>query len=227
MNGSDSEALRRRKVMIRVKVCGITNLEDALAAVGAGADMLGFNFYERSPRHVTTEEARHIIEKMPEGLLTVGVFVNEAGPEAVEHKALEAGVGAVQLHGDETPEFCAGLRGLMTIKALRVGPDYGVERAALFGTDAVLLDAFAAGAWGGTGKTFDWSVARRTREAVAKLFLAGGLTPENVAEAVNVVRPFAVDVCSGVETSPGRKSFQLMRRFVEQVREAEAGESGQ
>jgi phosphoribosylanthranilate isomerase len=208
--------------MVRVKVCGITNLEDALAAVEAGAEMLGFNFYERSPRRVTTVEARRIVEKMPECILPVGVFVNEAGPETVEHKALEACVGAVQLHGDETPEFCAGLRGFLTIKALRVGPEYEVERAALFGTDAVLLDAFAADAWGGTGKTFDWSVARRTREAVPKLFLAGGLTPENVAEAVNVVRPFAVDVCSGVESSPGQKNFHLMRRFIDQVREAEA-----
>jgi phosphoribosylanthranilate isomerase len=205
--------------MVHVKVCGITNLEDARGAVEAGADILGFNFYERSPRRVTAGEARRIVEQMPEGLLCVGVFVNEAGPEAVERKALEAGVGAVQLHGDETPEFCACLRGLLTIKALRVGPDYEVERARLFGTDAVLLDAYAAGAWGGTGKTFDWSVARRTREAVPKLFLAGGLTPENVAHAVNVVRPFAVDVCSGVETSPGRKSFQLMRRFVKAASE--------
>jgi phosphoribosylanthranilate isomerase len=208
--------------MTRVKVCGITNLDDARAAIEAGAGMLGFNFYEKSPRHVTPEEARRVIEKLPEGVLSVGVFVNEDGPETVERKALEAGVGAVQLHGEETPEFCACLRGLMTIKALRVGPGYEVERAASFGTDALLLDAYVADAWGGTGRTFDWSLARRTREVVPKLFLAGGLTPENVSDAVKVVRPFAVDVCSGVETSPGRKNFQLMRRFIEQVRAAES-----
>ena len=204
--------------MTRVKVCGITNLEDALAALGAGAEMLGFNFYARSPRYVTPAAARRVVERLPEGVECVGVFVNESAPEEVARIAREAGVGAVQLHGDETPEFCRGLAGLTTIKALRVGPGYGPEAAAAYPTDAVLLDAYVAGEWGGTGRTFDWALARRTREAVPKLFLAGGLNPDNVAEAVAAVRPYAVDVCSGVETSPGRKSERLMRRFVEQVK---------
>ena len=204
--------------MTRVKVCGITNLEDALAAVEAGAEVLGFNFYARSPRYVTPEAARRVIERLPEGVESVGVFVNEATPEAVERVAREACVGAVQLHGDETPEFCRALRGLALIKALRVGPGFEVEAAAAYPTDAVLLDAYVAGEWGGTGHTFDWSLARRTREAVPRLFLAGGLRPENVADAVAAVRPHAVDVCSGVETAPGRKSLQLMRRFVEEVK---------
>jgi phosphoribosylanthranilate isomerase len=204
--------------MARVKVCGITNLEDALAALEAGAEMLGFNFYARSPRCVSPDEARRVVERLPEGVECVGVFVNEAAPGEVERVAREACVGAVQLHGDETPEFCRALRGLTTIKALRVGPDFTTEAAAAFHTDAVLLDAYVAGEWGGTGHTFDWALARRTREAVPRLFLAGGLRPDNVAEAVAAVRPFAVDVCSGVETSPGRKSLQLMRRFVERVR---------
>lgn len=204
--------------MTRVKVCGITNLEDALAALEAGADMLGFNFYARSPRYVTPAVARRLIEQLPAGVSCVGVFVNEAAPSAVERIAREALVGAVQMHGDETPEFCAGLRGLTTIKALRVGPGYSVESAARYQTDAVLLDAYVADAWGGTGHTFDWKLASLTREAVPRLFLAGGLKPDNVAEAVAAVRPYAVDVCSGVETSPGRKSPQLMRSFIEQVR---------
>jgi phosphoribosylanthranilate isomerase len=204
--------------MTRVKVCGITNLDDALAAVEAGADLLGFNFYARSPRYISPTDARSIVERLPESVSGVGVFVNEAGPEEVERIARESGLGAVQLHGDETPEFCRALRGLTTIKALRVREGYTAEAAALYSTDAVLLDAYAAGAWGGTGHTFDWTVARRTREVVPRLFLAGGLTHENVAEAVRVVRPFAVDVCSGVETSPGRKSLQLMRLFIEQIR---------
>ncbi|HWS86962.1 MAG TPA: phosphoribosylanthranilate isomerase [Pyrinomonadaceae bacterium] len=203
--------------MTRVKVCGITNLEDALAALGAGADLLGFNFYARSPRYVTPAGAREIIERLPEGATCVGVFVNEPAP-AVERIAREAGLGAVQLHGDETPEFCQSLRGLTTIKALRVGADYTPESAAAFGTDAVLLDAYVAGARGGTGHTFDWTLAGLTRERVPRLFLAGGLNPDNVAAAVAAVRPYAVDVCSGVETAPGRKSPELMRRFVEQVR---------
>ena len=206
--------------MTQVKVCGITNLEDALAALEAGAGMLGFNFYARSPRYVSPAEARRVVERLPEGAACVGVFVNEATPEEVERVARESGVGAVQLHGAETPEFCRALRGLTTIKALRVGPGFTAEAASAYATDAVLLDAYVAGEWGGTGRTFDWSLARSTREAVPRLFLAGGLNPENVAAAVAAVRPFAVDVCSGVETSPGRKSLPLIRRFVEQVREA-------
>jgi phosphoribosylanthranilate isomerase len=204
--------------MTHVKVCGITNLEDALAALDAGADMLGFNFYARSPRHVSPADARKIIESLPEGAACVGVFVNEPSPSEVERIAREAGLRAVQLHGDETPEFCRGLRGLETIKALRVGADFGVESAAAYGTDAVLLDAYVAGERGGTGHTFDWSLAALTRERVPRLFLAGGLNPENVAAAVAAVRPYAVDVCSGVETAPGRKSPELVRRFVEQVK---------
>jgi phosphoribosylanthranilate isomerase len=205
--------------MTLVKVCGITNLEDALAALAAGADMLGFNFYARSPRYVETAVAWRVIEHLPEGVECVGVFVNESSPEDVLEIARESGVSALQLHGDETPEFCRALGGFTTIKALRVGRDYAVEKAAAFRTDAVLLDAYAPDAFGGTGHTFDWALARATREAVPRLFLAGGLKPSNVAAAIDAVAPHAVDVCSGVETSPGRKSFQLMRDFVAAVRE--------
>lgn len=207
--------------MTLVKVCGITNLEDALAALEAGADMLGFNFYARSPRHVEPAEARRVVERMPKGVACVGVFVNESSPEDVLRIARESGVSAVQLHGDETPEFCRALGELTTIKALRVGKGYDAARAAAFETDAVLLDAYAPDAFGGTGHTFDWAHARATREVVPKLFLAGGLKPENVAAAIEAVGPYAVDVCSGVETSPGRKSPQLMRDFVNAVREEE------
>lgn len=203
--------------MTHVKVCGITNLEDALAAVEDGADMLGFNFYARSPRYVSPGEALRIVGHLPDGVSCVGVFVNEPAPAEVERIAREAGLGAVQLHGDETPEYCQSLRGLTTIKALRVGADYDAESAAAYGTDAVLLDAYVAGARGGTGHTFDWSLAGLTRERVPRLFLAGGLNPDNVAAAVAAVRPYAVDVCSGVETSPGRKSPELIRRFVKAV----------
>ena len=204
--------------MTRVKVCGITNLADALAALEAGADMLGFNFYARSPRYIEPAEARRIIEHLPDRISSVGVFVNESAPAEVERIAREAGLGAVQLHGDETPEYCQSLRGLTTIKALRVGADFSVESAAAYQTDAVLLDAYVAGERGGTGHTFDWTLATLTRERVPKLFLAGGLNPGNVAAAVAAVRPYAVDVCSGVETAPGRKSPELIRRFVEQVK---------
>jgi phosphoribosylanthranilate isomerase len=207
--------------MTRVKVCGVTNLEDALAALDAGAEMLGFNFYARSPRCVSPAEARRVVERLPEGVECVGVFVNEPSPEDVARVAGESGVGAVQLHGDETPEFCRALRGLKVIKALRVGPGYTAASAAAYPADAVLLDAYVAGEFGGTGHTFDWSLARRTRDAVPRLLLAGGLRPENVAAAVAAVRPYAVDVCSGVEAAPGRKSPALMRLFVERVREGD------
>lgn len=204
--------------MTRVKVCGITNLGDALAALDAGADMLGFNFYARSPRYVTPAEARKIIESLPDGVSCVGVFVNEPTPVEVERLARAAGLDAAQLHGDETPEYCQSLRGLTTIKALRVRADYTPESAAAYETDAVLLDAYVAGERGGTGHTFDWTLATRTRERVNKLFLAGGLNPDNVVAALAAVHPYAVDVCSGVETSPGHKSPELIRRFVEQVK---------
>jgi len=204
--------------MTRVKICGITNLDDALAALEAGADLLGFNFYTRSPRYVSPAEARRVIESLPGGVECVGVFVNESTPEEVVRVARASGVGAVQLHGDESPDYCRALEGLTTIKALRVGPGFAVETTAGYPTDTVLVNAYVVGEWGGTGHTFDWTLARRTREAVPKLFLAGGLRPENVAEAVAAVRPYAVDVCSGIETSPGRKSLPLMRRFVERVK---------
>lgn len=203
--------------MTLVKICGVTNLEDALAAVEAGADLLGFNFYRRSPRYLSPEDARRIVERLPETVTGVGVFVNEPAEE-VEAIAREAGLGTVQLHGDETPEFCRSLRGLKAIKALRVRQGFDAAACSLYPVEAVLLDAYTAGAFGGTGHTFDWTLARQARALVERLFLAGGLTPDNVAEAVRAVRPYAVDVCSGVETSPGRKSPQLMRRFVEQVK---------
>ena len=206
--------------MLQVKICGITNLEDALAAVEAGADALGFNFWPRSKRYVAPARAREIIEALPRAVLCVGVFVNEEGPEDVARKVEEAGVGAAQLHGDETPEFCRSLGGLMLIKALRVGEGFRAEAAAGYGTEAILLDAFSAEEQGGTGRTFDWSLAKMTRALVPKLFLAGGLTPENVAEAVRAVEPYGVDVCSGIESAPGRKDIERMRRFIEAARKA-------
>ena len=203
--------------MVRVKICGITNLEDALAAVEAGADALGFNFYRKSPRYLTAREAGRIVERLPARVLCVGVFVDEDAEE-VRRVVKEAGLGAAQLHGDESADYCRGLGCGMTIKALRVGEGFEVERVAQVGADAVLLDAFAGEAFGGTGRTFDWEVARRARTLVPKLFLAGGLTPLNVAEAVRAVRPFAVDVCSGVEAAPGRKSAALVKNFIEAAR---------
>ena len=207
--------------MVKVKVCGITNLGDALAALEAGADALGFNFYARSPRYVALEDARRIIRALPREALCVGVFDYETDAETVARKAEAAGVAAVQLHGDESPEYCAALGEHQVIKALRVAQDFAPEQAARFPAQSILLDAYSPRARGGTGETFDWELARRTRELVAQLYLAGGLTPENVASAIAAVRPFAVDVCSGVERVPGRKDASRMCEFIAAVRACE------
>jgi phosphoribosylanthranilate isomerase len=206
--------------MTFIKVCGITNLSDALASVEAGADALGFNFYRRSPRYIEAEEARAIIERLPAHVLCVGVFVNEAEPQEVARLADAAGIGAVQLHGDETPEYCRALRERYVIKVLRAGAGFALEHLSAYETQAHMLDAFSGAAYGGTGRTVDWSLARRARELAPKLFLAGGLSPENVAEAIAAVEPYAVDACSSLESAPGRKDASRVRAFVKAVRRA-------
>ena len=207
--------------MTRVKVCGITNLEDALAAVEAGADALGFNFYRRSPRYLTPQAARLVVRELPPEVLCVGVFVNESR-EAVEAMVAESCVAAAQLHGDEPPEFCEELKVARVIKALRAREGFEADAATRYRAEAILLDAYDPRAWGGTGQTCDWGLARRVREAVPRMYLAGGLTPSNVAEAIGLVGPYGVDVCGGVEHAPGLKDHALVRRFVEAVRGAAA-----
>ena len=204
--------------MTRVKVCGITNLNDARASVEAGAYALGFNFYPKSPRYLPPLEAAEIIRQLPEGVFAVGVFVNEPDSAAIKTAARIAGIHAVQLHGEEPPSFCNSLNDLFIIKALRVGDGFHPAEAASFETDAILLDAFKAGLYGGTGQAFDWTVAVRTKEFVKKLYLAGGLNPTNVAEAIRTVQPYAVDVCSGVESSPGRKDPAKLCAFMDEIR---------
>lgn len=207
--------------MTLVKICGITNLEDALACVEAGADMLGFNFYPRSPRHVAPAEARRITEQLPASVLSVGVFVNEESPGRVEEIAARAGVAAVQLHGDEPASYCRALGGRLVIKALRVSADFAPESASAYETQAVLLDAYSRDLYGGTGDVCDWSAARRVRALVPRLFLAGGLGPANVAGAVRAVAPYAVDACSLLERAPGLKDAGRVRDFVAAVRRAD------
>jgi len=206
--------------MVRVKICGITNLEDARASIDAGAHALGFNFYPPSPRYIEPSAARRIIDQLPASILCVGVFVNLPDAEQVKRLASEAGVQAVQLHGDEPPEYCQNLKDLFVIKALRVNSEFEPERAARYETEAVLLDGFSPVAYGGMGQRFDWSVALRTRELVEKLFLAGGLDANNVAAAISLVQPYAVDACSGLESVPGRKDMAKVRAFIEAAREA-------
>jgi phosphoribosylanthranilate isomerase len=208
--------------MVQIKICGITNLEDALAAVKAGADALGFNFYPNSQRYVTSQVAHNIIESLPAHILCVGVFVNEE-PAKVARIANEAGLGGLQFHGDETPEYIEQFNHRLVgysfrIKALRVQRGFKPETAARYSADAIMLDAFARQARGGTGHTFDWELARRTRELVPKLFLAGGLSPDNIEEAIRTVEPYGVDACSGLESSPGRKDRGRVRDFIRLAR---------
>ncbi len=201
----------------RVKICGITRLEDALAAVRLGADALGFNFWPRSRRYLAPAAARDIIRALPPLVTTVGVFVDPSADEAMAAAAI-AGVQVLQLHGDEPPEACARLP-LPVLKGLRVRDEASLALLDRY-TGAVagfLLDADSAG-YGGSGQVFDWALAARAA-ARHPIVLAGGLTPANVAAAVRAARPWAVDVASGVESAPGVKDHELMSRFIGAAKE--------
>jgi phosphoribosylanthranilate isomerase len=197
---------------VRVKICGITNLPDARVAVEAGADAVGFNFYDKSPRFVLTNTAAEISRALPPFTLRVGVFVNPA-EELVRRAIGECGLHLLQFHGDETPEFCTQF-GLMSMKAFRVRDAGSLQALPKYRTDAWLLDAYASDTFGGTGEKFNWDLAREVPVLGKPVFLAGGLTPENVGEAVRQVQPFGVDVSSGVESSPGRKDHTRVRAFI-------------
>ena len=197
--------------MIKVKICGITNIEDALAAVEAGADALGFVFFERSPRNISPEQAVAIIRRLPPFVQTVGLFVNEE-LATVNSIADQCGLDVVQLHGEESPEFCAGVR-RRVIKAFRVKDSSSLDQIEDYNIAACLLDAWSPLAHGGTGKTFNWEIAA-TASASKCIILAGGLTPGNVADAVKAVRPYAVDVSSGVESAPGYKDKRKLIEFI-------------
>jgi len=203
--------------MTLVKICGITNLQDALMAVEAGADALGFNFYRPSPRYVEPAVAREIIEELPHEVLKVGVFVNEETPESLLEIARAVGIKALQLHGDESPEYCAALGDWFLIKVLSQQQliDGALED---YNVSAVMIDAGDKDTRGGTGRVVDWSLAARFRNVVPKLFLAGGLSPQNIQEAIAVVQPYAVDACSRLEDSPGKKNHELVREFISKSR---------
>lgn len=203
----------------RVKICGITNLADALAAAEAGADALGLNFYEKSPRHISLKAAAEISKQLPPFVLRVGLFVN-APEERVMRAVGECGLTMLQFHGDEPPEFCTQF-GLMSMKAFRIRDAESLKELPKFATDAWLLDAYSPAARGGTGETFNWDLAMEAQKLGKPIFLAGGLTPENVAEAVRKVKPFGVDVSSGVESSPGKKDAARVRAFIQAVRTAQ------
>jgi len=208
--------------MVKVKICGITNLGDAATAARLGADMLGFNFCEKSPRFITPNAARDIIRELTASTLNIGVFVDES-EDTVVKIAETTGLSGIQLHGNESPDLVSKLKArtkLFVVKALRVGPDFLPETAAEFETDAILLDAYSPSVYGGTGEMFDWEVAKTVKYRTKRLFLAGGLKPGNVADAVSLLRPFAVDVASGVESSPGIKDPERIESFIRIAKQA-------
>ena len=201
--------------MIRVKVCGITTLEDALVAAAGGADALGFNFWPESLRYLEPARAAEIVALLPPFITPVGVFVNEA-PRRIQRIAKTARVRAVQLHGDEEPADVDALaaKGHRVVKAFRVGRRFRAAELKNYASAAAfLLDSSVKGKRGGTGKSFDWRKARAANRH-GRILLAGGLTAENVAQAIQQAQPYGVDVCSGVERAPGVKDHALLRAFI-------------
>jgi phosphoribosylanthranilate isomerase len=203
--------------MIKIKICGITNLDDALAAADAGADALGFNFYKKSPRYIEPKKAIEIISQIPPFMMPVGIFVNEREDRIREIQNMTC-IQAIQLHGDESPEFCQRF-GNRVIKAFQVKDKESLKAMAHYRVGAFLLDSYKEGIRGGTGTTFDWHLAV-VAKTFGKIILAGGLTPENVAEAVKLVQPYAVDVAGGVEKEKGIKDHAKLRKFITEVRRA-------
>ncbi len=206
--------------MTKVKICGITNLEDALISVRFGADALGFNFYEKSPRYIVPEMAREIIDRLPQEILKVGVFVNESIKTITETCEI-AGLDAIQLHGEEPPRFVSDLLKLTDrelIKAFRVFDGFRPEDTLDYDVDGVLLDGFSKSERGGTGKIFDWNIARMVSTLTRQLYLAGGLSSKNVRSAISKVRPYAVDACSSIESAPGKKNPENLRRFITEAK---------
>lgn len=208
---------------LRVKICGITNADDAHAALEAGADAIGLNCFAGSKRYLDLRRAESWLSRLPASLIKVAVVVDASLEEALAIARLPF-IDALQLHGQETAEFCAAVAaaGVRFGKALPVTESRSLSGAESYFTKTVVLDSSDAGAFGGTGKTFPWEIGRRFVQQHAKLraILAGGLTPENVADAVRAVRPFGVDVTTGVERSPGQKDHAAVRRFIDAARAA-------
>ena len=204
--------------MTKIKICGITNADDALAATGYGADALGFIFYKESPRHIATEEAGEICRKVPPFVKRVGVFVNE--DKDVINKILgEVELDILQFSGDESPDYCRQFS-RPYIKAIRVKDQETLDEIDKFETSYLLFDSYNEGLYGGTGKTFDWDLIRNQHFGNKYVILSGGLNPENIVDAVLEIKPYAVDVASGVEKHPGKKDHNKIKKFIEAVRNA-------
>lgn len=206
----------------RVKICGMVNLEDALFAIEAGADELGFNFYKKSSRYISPQNAKAIIDELPSSVFKIGVFVNEPIKSILKTLKI-ARLDAIQLHGDESYEYVTDLHSrtnIEIIKAVRVKPGFDWRNAMDFDAHAILFDSFSRDEYGGSGNRFDWKIAKDAVVMIPYLYLAGGLLVDNVAEAIRTVRPYAVDVASGVESSPGKKDTGKVAAFIKAAKEA-------
>lgn len=204
--------------MVKVKICGITNIEDAKAALDAGADALGFIFCKDSPRHISFESAEKIIKALPPFIIKIGVFVNET-PELIVKTVAGTGINQIQLHGNEPPEMCRSL--CHVIKAFRIKSLESLDPLDKYKDliAAFLLDAYTPDILGGTGQIFNWDIAIEAKQ-FGRIILAGGLTPDNVSKAINRVEPYAVDVCSGIESKKGKKDHKKMQLFIERAKSA-------
>ncbi|HEX5000761.1 MAG TPA: phosphoribosylanthranilate isomerase [Terriglobia bacterium] len=207
--------------MTRVKICGVTTPEDARDAALLGATAIGLNFHPPSPRAIDASKAAQIIDILPPLVSIVGVFVNRPDPQELEDFAVSLGLHAVQLHGNESPDYCSMIHRVKVIKAVRVDADFRVESLRGYGHRMFLLDTASPAGFGGTGAVFDWTRAYGAN-AFGSIVIAGGLTPENVGQAIQSLSPFGVDVSSGVESRPGEKDYEKMRRFIEVARAADA-----
>ena len=201
--------------MVKIKICGITNLDDALLAIDAGADALGFVFHTASPRHLFPEQAARIIRHLPPFVQTVGLFVNETAT-TIKETAERCGLDIIQLHGEEPPDMCRSL-GRRVIKAFRIKDVTCLDAINCYHPAAILLDTWSPSAHGGTGRTFNWEIAAAAAKT-GRIILAGGLSPDNVAAAIRQVQPYGVDVSSGVEALPGRKDSRKVIEFITQAR---------
>ena len=207
--------MKDRDTQVKVKICGMTNLNDVKVAVDGGVDAVGFIFYKKSPRSVTMQTVREIVLELPPFVDSVGVFVDETA-EQINKIADRCNLDRVQLHGDESPAFCKKIR-RRVIKAIRVKDIQSLKKLSDYPVSSFLLDTFSEDQYGGTGKVFDWNLAFPAKK-YGPIILAGGLTPNNVRQAIQRIQPYGVDVCSGVESQPGIKDHQKMQAFLKNVK---------
>ncbi|OGX15370.1 MAG: hypothetical protein A2166_04525 [Omnitrophica WOR_2 bacterium RBG_13_41_10] len=205
--------------MVKVKICGITNWEDAVASVACGCDALGFVFYKKSPRYISPKNAQKIIRLLPENILKAGVFVN-AQEKTIKDIARKCKLNALQFHGDESAQFCRKFKNYKIIKAFRVKDKLDLENIKKYRVSAYLFDTFIKSKIGGTGKKFDWKLLKQLKNTKRPVFLSGGLNEKNVAEAIKYLRPSWVDVSSSLESWPGKKDPKKIQRFINAVKKS-------